>query len=369
MPRGRSHYHTLGVARDASSIEIANAVREKLADLKASGASEEQSQAVRDAYQVLANPDSRAEYDSRLPPDPAARAAAEKKPGAVDFVKDVVREAGLVKAVVPVAVVLMIGIIWIRTRAPAHPPVNVVTPPIVVHVPKPESPPKAASEDAASAAAPENTATAPPAPAAPKVLGDEGVFAAVSNSVARIQVYDASGRLFAQGSGVATGNTLVITNCHVVSGASRISVKVAGVVLDGVVQVADRQLDLCSLRVAGLMAPPVQIATGEVHVGQAVFAIGAPQGLELTLSEGIVSSLRQTTKGTIIQTTAPISPGSSGGGLFNAGGQLVGIVTFQHKTGQNLNFALPASWIFEMQDREATEDVSEPVARSASNPQ
>ena len=197
----------------------------------------------------------------------------------------------------------------------------------------------------------------------------EDIFSAVSNSVARIQTFDPAGSMIAQGSGVATGSTVVITNCHVVAGAQRISVKVGGNVLDGVVQIADKELDLCSLRVAGLYSTPVTVATGEVRVGQHVYAIGAPQGLELTLSEGLVSSLRQTTKGTIIQTTAPISPGSSGGGLFDAKGQLVGIVTFQHKTGQNLNFALPATWIFEMQNREASEDVSAPVARSASSPQ
>jgi len=369
MPRGRTHYHTLGVARDASSIEIANAVREKLADLNASGAGEAEVQAIRDAYQVLANPDSRAEYDSRLPPDRAARPSAGKKPGAIDFVKDVVEEAGLVKAAIPVVVILMVAVIWFKTRAPSHPPpVDVVTTPIVVQVPKREPAPKA-EEAAVPASVAQQVAPPAQAPAGPKILGAEGVFAAVSNSVARIQVYDASGKLYAQGSGVATGNTLVITNCHVVAGARRVSVKVGGAVLDAIVQVADKELDLCSLRVAGLQAPPVTIAAGEVHVGQPVYAIGAPQGLELTLSEGIVSALRETTKGTIIQTTAPISPGSSGGGLFNASGQLVGIVTFQHKTGQNLNFALPASWIFEMQDREATEDVSAPVSRSASNPQ
>ena len=111
------------------------------------------------------------------------------------------------------------------------------------------------------------------------------------------------------------------------------------------------------------------ISTNEVRVGQRAYAIGAPQGLELTLSEGLISSLRATTNGSIIQTTASISPGSSGGGLFDANGQLIGIVTFQSKTGQNLNFALPAHWISEMKPREASGDVSAPVARSANSPQ
>ena len=85
-----------------------------------------------------------------------------------------------------------------------------------------------------------------------------------------------------------------------------------------------------------------------MQVGQKVYAIGSPQGLDLTLSDGMVSSLREGEDGTFIQTTAPISPGSSGGGLFNERGVLVGIVTFQMRSGQNLNFAIPADWIERM---------------------
>jgi S1-C subfamily serine protease len=116
--------------------------------------------------------------------------------------------------------------------------------------------------------------------------------------------------------------------------------------------IADEQLDLCALDVARLDAPQVTVASASVlRTGQRVYAIGAPQGLELTISEGIVSSLRQVDEGTLIQTTAPVSPGSSGGGLFTADGRLVGIVTFQYREGQNLNFALPADWIDAMRNR------------------
>lgn len=369
MPR-RTHYQVLGVSRDASSIEIANAAREKLADLKAKPVSEEQAEAVREACQVLTNPDLRYDYDANLPADRAMVAeqkAAERGPGAMETVRDILREAGLTKVAIAVVVLFMALIIWVKTRPPSRPPpVIEMTRPVVI-------PPTARRDEPArpapGAAAQDEMTPTSAAPVARGPMTAEDIFSTVSNSVARIQTFDPAGSMIAQGSGVATGSTVVITNCHVVAGAQRISVKVGGNVLDGVVQIADKELDLCSLRVAGLYSTPVTVATGEVRVGQHVYAIGAPQGLELTLSEGLVSSLRQTTKGTIIQTTAPISPGSSGGGLFDAKGQLVGIVTFQHKTGQNLNFALPATWIFEMQNREASEDVSAPVARSASSPQ
>jgi curved DNA-binding protein CbpA len=373
MPR-RTHYQVLGVSREASSIEIANAAREKLAELKSKpNVSEETAEAVREACQVLTNPDLRYDYDASLPVDHRAQKEAQKEaergPSAFDTVKEIIKEAGVPKVGVAIVVLLMIFIIWAKTRAPYKPPVIVETTRPIVVQPQRKDEPEQPARSAAPVANDDMSATSA-APARPKGdMGAEDVFAAVANSVARIQTFDASGRMIAQGSGVATGNSVVITNCHVVNNAIRISVKVGGNVLEGIVQIADKELDLCSLRVTGLYSTPVVVSTGEVRVGQHVYAIGAPQGLELTLSEGIVSSLRPTSKGQIIQTTAPISPGSSGGGLFDSKGQLIGIVTFQHKTGQNLNFALPATWIFEMQNRESSEDVSTPVGRAATSPQ
>jgi hypothetical protein len=134
-----------------------------------------------------------------------------------------------------------------------------------------------------------------------------------------------------------------------------VQVKFGGDMHSGSVDVADEELDLCRLSVPGLDAPAVPVGlVGSLRTGQRVYAIGAPQGLDLTISEGIVSSLRDVPGGTVIQTTAPVSRGSSGGGLFDAAGRLVGIVTFQHRYGQNLNFALPADWIGEMRSRRAS---------------
>jgi tetratricopeptide (TPR) repeat protein len=80
-------------------------------------------------------------------------------------------------------------------------------------------------------------------------------------------------------------------------------------------------------------------------MGERVYAIGAPAGLELTLSEGLVSGLRRYSEVYVIQTTAPVSHGSSGGGLFDSRGQLIGITTYILKEGQNLNFAMPTEWV------------------------
>ena len=208
----------------------------------------------------------------------------------------------------------------------------------------------------ANEGAPQFKASASPA-AAPRSA--ENVFAEVAPSVARVHVMDSSGRVIGIGSGVVIDKGIVITNCHVATRGTKLAVKINDSVMPATIQLADEVLDMCRLNVAGLSASAVAIGSvTSLRTGQRVYAIGAPAGLELTISEGIVSALRKVDDGTVIQTTAPISPGSSGGGLFDMSGRLVGIMTFQHRYGQNLNFALPADWIGQMRARNALEAVS-----------
>jgi hypothetical protein len=107
---------------------------------------------------------------------------------------------------------------------------------------------------------------------------------------------------------------------------------------------ADTNHDICRLKVTGLQVIPVQLRTSDhLAVGERVVALGSPQGLELTISEGIISGIRDLSGGDrLLQTTAAISHGSSGGGLFDGQGRLVGITTLYLAESQNLNFAVPA---------------------------
>jgi tetratricopeptide (TPR) repeat protein len=101
-------------------------------------------------------------------------------------------------------------------------------------------------------------------------------------------------------------------------------------------------------------ANPIPVRrSSDVSVGERVYAIGSPGGLEVTLSEGLVSGLRDFENVSVIQTSAAISHGSSGGGLFDSEGRLVGITTFFLKGGQNLNFALPGEWILALAEESA----------------
>lgn len=173
----------------------------------------------------------------------------------------------------------------------------------------------------------------------------EQIFQDASKSVVTIHAYDKDGNAVNQGGGVVVGKDAVATNCHVVEEGERITVYHAGRAHQSKLTHADRERDLCQVAVPQLDAPRATLYTGQLRVGQRVYAIGAPEGLELTFTDGLVSSLRDFEGSQYIQTSAAISSGSSGGGLFDADGRLIGITSFFLQDGQNLNFALPTIWI------------------------
>ena len=89
----------------------------------------------------------------------------------------------------------------------------------------------------------------------------------------------------------------------------------------------------------------------DLEVGEPLYTLGSPSGLELSLSNGVLSGLREHDGQRLVQTTTPISPGSSGGGLFDARGNLVGITALvlvgKDRINQALNFAVPAEAFFQ----------------------
>ena len=167
----------------------------------------------------------------------------------------------------------------------------------------------------------------------------EQVFQRASPSVVVVHVSDASGEPVALGSGVVSSPGIVITNCHVALAGPMLKASHLGKSLAASLQYADSDRDLCQLSVPKLEAPPVSLGDSKnLRVGQRVYSVGAPEGLELTLSEGLISAIRSVADLRYIQTTASISRGSSGGGLFDTQGRLIGITTFYLSDGQNLNF-------------------------------
>lgn len=188
-------------------------------------------------------------------------------------------------------------------------------------------------------------------------LEPDQIFEKVSPSVVIVFGQTVNEGEIARGSGVVIAPGEIVTNCHVIKDAVVIGVKREQFVSLAELRFSDPDRDLCQIRAIekqGFDQPiPGIVSVSELKVGQRVFAIGAPQGLELTLSDGLISSLRHFDDEIVIQTNAPVSQGSSGGGLFNSNGRLIGLTTFIYKKGQNLNFAIPASWIFELSSRHA----------------
>jgi serine protease Do len=207
------------------------------------------------------------------------------------------------------------------------------------------------------------------AQAQPASLAPEVLFDMVSPSVWVVRTQDEAGRALALGSAVVVGPGRLITNCHVLARAKAVVVARENVTYGATLEFPDPDRDLCQLKVANFHAPAVAIAAPQTwRVGARVYAIGSPRGLETTISDGLLSGIRRNEQDQIeaLQITVPISPGSSGGGLFDAQGRLVGITTMILRNAQNVNFAVPASWIAEVPERAqaALAKRAEPVVRT-----
>jgi S1-C subfamily serine protease len=145
------------------------------------------------------------------------------------------------------------------------------------------------------------------------------------------------------GSAVAISDSELLTNCHVVGDATQVTIGRDKKELNATLVSMNPTADRCILRAERALSKWVSVRPyDDIKVGERAITIGTPQGLELTVAEGIVSSKRSHKGSRLVQTSAPISQGSSGGGLFDAQGRLLGITTFYFAGGQNLNFAVAA---------------------------
>lgn len=155
-------------------------------------------------------------------------------------------------------------------------------------------------------------------------------------------------RRMSQGSAIAIDEHRLITNCHVVKGASELTLAYEKKSLMAAELVAaDIPRDLCVLHTDATL--PVYVAGyrrfDDLVVGEEVFAIGSPEGFDRSITAGLVSGKRKARgprrgMSRIVQTSAVIARGSSGGGLFDAHGNLVGVTSFVSGDGGNLGFAL-----------------------------
>ena len=176
----------------------------------------------------------------------------------------------------------------------------------------------------------------------------------IKPSAVAIETFDSRGEKLSRGSGFFIAADRVVTNRHVIDNAFRAEVhSYNGSVypVRGVIAV-DAEGDLALLRVEAPanQVRPLLLDKTSPQEGESVVVIGNPFGLEGSVTNGIVSAVRDIpTFGRIIQITAPISPGSSGSPVVNMQGQVIGVATLQITGGQSVNFAIPSERISQLQ--------------------
>jgi len=164
---------------------------------------------------------------------------------------------------------------------------------------------------------------------------------------------------------IVTSTGVIATALHVVDGASKVAIKTqAGDIFDDVSLLAkDERRDLAILKVSGFDLPKINLGnSNDLNPGDQVLVIGNPLGAEqlrTSISDGIVSGIRDLGDGyKVLQVTAPISPGNSGGPALSASGDAIGVVVFRLREGQSLNFAVPINYLRGLLD---SIDVNKPV--------
>lgn len=178
-------------------------------------------------------------------------------------------------------------------------------------------------------------------------LNAESIYNKVNKSVYTIYTvnfYDKTPESL--GSAIAVTDHILATNCHVALTGNYLGIVIDNQFKLGTLFFRDVNRDICFVEVPGIKFTPVKIRESkDVKVGEAVYAIGNPEGLEKSISQGIISNKRKDRGGYVLQTDATVSFGSSGGGLFDQNGDLIGITNSIDRHSKNIAFALPTEWI------------------------
>ncbi len=192
----------------------------------------------------------------------------------------------------------------------------------------------------------------------------------IKPAVVLIETFDKDNKPLGQGSGFFINDKgHIITNHHVIKGAYRVTVKTSSgkeYPVDGIIA-KDLTADIVKLAVnlSDANTAFLNLSVNVPSEGEDIVVIGNPLGLEATVSNGIVSAVRDIPAfGKILQITAPISPGSSGSPVMNSKGEVIGIATLVITKGQNLNFAIPSGKIIELKEISKTPIINTLVADS-----
>lgn len=195
----------------------------------------------------------------------------------------------------------------------------------------------------------------------------------IKPSAVAIETFDSRGEKLSRGSGFFVDADRIVTNRHVLENAHRAEVHSStGAIfpVKGVLAV-DAEGDLALLKIEVPTNSPIRplpLDKTSPQEGESIVVIGNPLGLEGSVTNGIVSAVRDIpTFGRIIQITAPISSGSSGSPVVNMQGQVIGIATLQITGGQSVNFAIPSERISQLQVASTTMSLGDLVVSTGRN--
>jgi S1-C subfamily serine protease len=245
---------------------------------------------------------------------------------------------------------VLLGLVWVAS------PVRVASAdPLIVDMSAPTAPLGTAPvggavhpEGVAAASGAASLAGRPPMPAAADgpALSPGDLYLRAAPSVYVVKAIDEhrTRTVYSQGGAVAIDNHILLTNCHVVFGHQRITLFQHGVAGRAVLISADRASDRCVIRSEDMEVHPIGGVRrfADLKVGEKVFSLGAPMGAEQSFRQGTVSAVRRLDSVEIIQNSARTWFGSSGGGLFDSYGNLVGITTAIDINVASRNFSIAA---------------------------
>lgn len=188
-------------------------------------------------------------------------------------------------------------------------------------------------------------------------------YASVPSNIIKLSDSVVTVMLVKDGTPIATGSGFsvkptgyIVTNYHVIEGYFKapnisITVKLGDGTLANVSNIInfDEKHDIAKLKLSEIQIPQMSMSNIEPNQGDDIFVIGSPMGLETTISTGIISSIRGEDK--FVQITAPISAGSSGSPVINSHGEVIGIATLILLGGQNLNFAIPITYLNQLNSK------------------
>ncbi|MFN0316837.1 MAG: serine protease [Burkholderiales bacterium] len=204
------------------------------------------------------------------------------------------------------------------------------------------------------------------------------IFVQAKTQIVIVTAYDSKQAKIAQANAIVIAPQEVVTHCHVVKQSQRIDVIHAGNIQQARVRFMDLDRNICQLALEyplpGTAPAAMMVPSSQVKVGQPVYAVGTPYGQDYTIVRGIVAGVRDKAgdNAKLIQTDVAVASGSSGSGLFDQEGRLVGIVTAGLADAQNLNLVLPTEWITELAkrnlDRIATGASAQPDAAPDASP-